>query len=296
MMEKLKGFFIKFVSYVSIVVMVFNQIGYTMNLERDIYPKAENAVRIMSFNVLCTGEGEHAMQNRLGIVTQTIAEYYPDSIGLQEATPYWMAWLNIMLPEYDYVGVGRDNGKSKGEYSAIFYLKDKYRVVQSGTFWISETPEVPSIGWDATCERVCTWAVLENKVTGERYAHINTHLDYRGVLPRQKGVEMILDKAEKLNYMPVVATGDFNLAEGSDYYRQLTAGVLNDTKKLAPDTMKNATFHHYTLPTDPKNVIDFVLANDKVPPLVYRVVTEGIDGKFVSDHYPLYSDLLLNVE
>ena len=105
---------------------------------------------------------------------------------------------------------------------------------------------------------------------------------------------MVLAKAEELNDIPVVATGDFNLAEGSNYYKQLTAGALQDTKFLAPDTMQNATYHHYTLPTDPKNVIDYVLANNKVTPLVYRVVTEGIDGKFVSDHYPLYSDILLD--
>lgn len=110
-MTQLKDFFTKIVTYVAIVATVFNQIGYTMHLDRDIYPKLENAVRIMSFNVLCAGTDEHAMQNRLGIVTRTITEYYPDSIGLQEATPYWMAWLNIMLPEYDYVGVGRDNGE-----------------------------------------------------------------------------------------------------------------------------------------------------------------------------------------
>jgi endonuclease/exonuclease/phosphatase family metal-dependent hydrolase len=292
-MSKLKEFYVKLVSSLSIIAIVFNQIGYSLQSERDIYPKAESAVRVMSFNILCAGEGEHSMPDRLGIVTRTITEYYPDSVGLQEATPYWMLWLNIMLPEYDYVGVGRDNGRLKGEFSAIFYLKDKYKVIDSGTFWISETPGVPSIGWDATCKRVCTWAVLENKTTGERYAHINTHLDYKGVLPRQRGVEMILEKAASFD-MPVVSTGDFNLAEGSDYYHQLTGGVLHDTKFLAPDTMKNATYHHYTLPTDPKNVIDYVLGNDKVTPLVYRVITEGIDGKFVSDHYPIYSDLLIN--
>lgn len=295
-MSKLKEFLIKFFSTFSVIAIVFNQISYARLSERDVYPKAENAVRVMSFNILCTGKGEHSMPNRLGIVTRTITEYYPDSIGLQEATPAWMLWLNIMLPEYDYVGVGRFDGHILGEFSAIFYLKDKYKVVDSGTFWISETPKIPSRGWDASINRVCTWAVLENKVTGERYAHINTHLDYKGILPRQKGIEMILEKAAELNNIPVVATGDFNLDEGSDYYKQLTAGVLHDTKFLAPDTMQNATYHHYTLPTDPKNVLDYVLGNDKVTPLVYRVVTEGIDGKFVSDHYPIYSDMLLNAD
>jgi endonuclease/exonuclease/phosphatase family metal-dependent hydrolase len=293
-MTQVKSFILKIVSYVTIAATVFSQIGYSLRLERDIYPKAENAVRVMSFNVLCEGKNENGMQNRLGIVTQTITEYYPDSLGVQEATPLWMLWLNLFLPEYDYVGVGRDDGKLSGEFSAIFYLKEKYKVVDSGTFWISETPDVPSIGWDADCRRVCTWAVLENKTTGARYAHLNTHLDYKGVMPRQRGVEMILEKAAEFDDLPVVVTGDFNFAQGSGYYNQLTAGVLQDTKFLAPDTMDYATFHGFAQTVNPDKVIDFVLANSRMTPLVYKVVIEGIDGRAVSDHYPLYADMLLN--
>ena len=292
-MTQLKDFFTKIVTYVAIVATVFNQIGYTMHLDRDIYPKLENAVRIMSFNVLCAGTDEHAMQNRLGIVTRTITEYYPDSIGLQEATPYWMAWLNIMLPEYDYVGVGRDNGKFLGEFSAILYLKDKYKVVDSGTFWLSQTPETPSIGWDAVCNRVCTWAVLENKSTGEQYAHINTHLDHRGAEARENSINMILEKAASFD-VPVVCTGDFNLKQNSDLYTSLTAGVLQDTKFAAADTMDHATFHGFSETVDPARVIDFIFTDSRMTPLVYKVVTEGIEGVSVSDHYPLYSDMRLD--
>ncbi|MEI6578070.1 MAG: endonuclease/exonuclease/phosphatase family protein [Eubacteriales bacterium] len=292
---RLKQTSVKFFSLFSVFVLLFTQLYYIFLPERDIYAKADNTVRIMSFNVLSARTGDNSMFNRKEIVAQTIAEYFPDSIGLQEATPQWMLWLNTQLPEYDYVGVGRDNGRLKGEFSAIFYLKDKYKVVDSGTFWISETPNVPSMGWDADCMRICTWAVLENKTTGQQYAHINTHLDYNGTLPRERGVAMILEKAASYN-IPVVSTGDFNLREGSNFYKQLTGGVLFDTKFLAPDTMKNATIHHFTLPTDPSSVIDYVLVNSKVTPLVYRVIIEGIDGKFVSDHYPLYTDVILNTD
>lgn len=292
-MTQLKDFFAKIVSYVAIAAMVFNQIGYVMHLERDIYPKAEDSVRIMSFNVLYGGEGERGLQNRLGIVTQTVTEYYPDSLGVQEATPLWMLWFNIFLPEYDYVGVGRDDGKFKGEYAAIFYLKDKYRVVQSETFWLSQTPEKPSLGWDAACNRVCTWAVLENKATGERYVHMNTHLDHVGSVARQNSVEMILEKAASFN-LPVVCTGDFNFSQGSGLYNTLTSGALQDTKSLAPETMNHATFHGFTAPNGPNRVIDFIFTNTRMTPLVYKVVTEGIDGKPVSDHYPLYSEMILS--
>jgi len=247
-------------------------------------------MRIMTFNLLCKGEGEHFMKNRREIAAQTIMEAHPDSLGVQEATPEWMTWLSNNLPGYDHVGVGRDDGENLGEHAAIFYLKDRYRVIDSGNFWISATPEVPSMGWDADCIRICTWAVLENMQTGEQYAHINTHLDHRGTLARTNGIQMILDKAAGFD-MPVFCTGDFNTFEGSSEYKQLMGGVLRDTKFLAPDTMKNATFHHFELPTNETDIIDYVLVNDKVKPLVYRVLTEGIDGKFVSDHYPVYADV-----
>ena len=292
-MTQLKGFFAKIVSFVAAIVMVFNQIGYARHLERDIYPKAENAVRIMSFNVLYGGNGEHAIQNRLGIVTQTVTEYYPDSLGLQEATPMWMLWFNTFLPEYSYVGVGRDDGIFIGEFSAIFYLKTKYKVVESGTFWLSQTPDKPSLGWDAACNRVCTWAVLENKASGERYAHINTHLDHVGPEARENGVNMILEKAASFN-IPVVCTGDFNFNESNELYTTLTSGVLNDTKFVAPHTMSHATFHNFSEPVDPDRVIDYILTNSQMTPLVYKVIIEGVDGQAVSDHYPIYSDMVLN--
>ena len=291
-MTQLKDFFAKIVSYVAIVAMVFNQIGYAMHLERDIYPKAEDAIRVMSFNVLYGGDGEHGIQNRFGIVTRTVTEYYPDSLGVQEATPLWMLWFNVFLPEYDYVGVGRDDGRFKGEYAAIFYLKDKYRVVQSETFWLSQTPEKPSLGWDAACNRVCTWAVLENKASGERYVHMNTHLDHVGSAARQNSVEMILEKAASFS-LPVVCTGDFNFRQGSGLYNAVTSSTLQDTKFSAPDTMNYQTFHGFAETVDPNRIIDFIFTNSRMTPLTYKVICEDIDGKQVSDHYPLYSDMLL---
>lgn len=249
-------------------------------------------MRIMTFNLLCVGEGEHVMKNRRELAVKTILKYLPDSVGVQEATPQWMKWLGKHLSAYAYVGIGRDNGKNRGEYSAVFYLKDKYKAVDLGDFWISATPDKPSMGWDACCKRICTWAVLQNIQTGEQYAHMNTHLDHRGELARTNGVQMILDKAADFD-IPLVCTGDFNLFEGGPLYKQLMSGVLRDTKHLAPDTMQSATFHHFDSSAGDEIVIDYILVNDKIKPLVYRVVTEGVDGKFVSDHYPVYADVII---
>jgi endonuclease/exonuclease/phosphatase family metal-dependent hydrolase len=294
-LSKLKVIYAKVVAVITAIVIFIGQIGYSTPVDRDIYSKSENAIRVMTFNVLCYGSDENLMINRFGIAAQTIAEYYPDSIGLQEATPEWMLWLNNQLPEYDYVGVGRETGRYLGEFAAIFYLKDKYKVIDSGNFWISETPQVPSKGWDACCKRICTWAVFENMQTGERYAHINTHLDQKGVVARENGVNMILEKAASFD-IPVVCTGDFNLRQNSELYTTLTAGVLQDTKFVAPDTMDHATFHDFSATVDPTKIIDFIFTNSSMTPLVYKVVTEGIDGEPVSDHYPVYSDMVLSAE
>ncbi len=282
------------ISVATVLAVLFTQI-YAMHLpQRDIYNKADGAVRIMSFNVLSERFGENAMINRRGIVTQTIAEYYPDSFGVQEATVAWMQCFKNRLPEYGFVGEASDYIPLLGGYSAVFYLKDKYELVDSGTFWLSQTPDKPSKGWDAGSERVCTWAVLKNKTTGEQYAHINTHLDNKGALARQNSVPMILEKAAEFD-MPVVCTGDFNFRENSELYKTLTAGTLHDSKFLAPDTMSNTTYNGFNPPeSQTKIIIDFVLVNSLVTPLVYRVVTQGIDGRMVSDHYPVYADVLIN--
>ena len=257
--------------------------------------KEENAMRIMSFNIRCTNVGNDTWEDRIGIVTQSILDGNPDSVGVQEATPEWMATLNETLGEkYSYVGVGRDDGDNEGEYSAIFYLKDKYSVVDSGTFWLSETPDEVSFGWDAACRRVCTWVVLEDKATGQQYAHINSHFDHVGVEARKNSVELIINKAKEFKDIPVVFTADMNVRQDGENYNQFVeSGVLKDTKFIAPDTMDYCTYHD-TKPTQHEgDVIDYVMINDKFDATVYKVVTEGIDGRYVSDHYPIYADLII---
>jgi hypothetical protein len=162
----------------------------------------EDTVRIMSFNV------RNVEYDRGRIVPQVIADYMPDSVGVQECEGIWFLTLKSNLPSYGIVGVGRDAGLPLiGESTAILYRNDKYKLIDWGTFWLSETPEKPSMGWDAKYKRTCTWAILENKETKEQYAHVNTHLDNVGSEARIKGIELILEKAASFD-MPVVVTGD----------------------------------------------------------------------------------------
>ena len=257
--------------------------------------KEENTMRIMSFNIRCTNVGSDSWEDRIGIVSQTMLESEADSIGVQEATPEWMDALEETIGDkYAYVGVGRDDGDDEGEYSAVFYLKDKYTVVDSGTFWLSETPDVPSRGWDAACNRVCTWVHLENKETGEQYVHMNSHFDHVGISARKNSVDMIIERAKQFTDIPVVFTADMNVVEGSDNYNQfITSDYFDDTKYRAPDSMSYCTYHDTKPQLHKGDVIDYVMINDGFEALTYKVVTEGIDGRFVSDHYPIYADIVI---
>lgn len=250
-------------------------------------------MKIMSFNVRCGNVGEVTMEDRIDIVCQTIIESGADSVGIQEATPEWMdAFKKNIGHLYDYVGVGRDDGKNKGEYSPVFYLKEKYEVVSSDTFWLSETPKEVSFGWDAACRRVCSYAQLKDKTSGKEYVHINTHFDHRGEIARRNSVDMIIAHAKTFVDIPVVFTADMNVVEGTENYNQfVNSNYFNDTKKLAPDTMNYCTYHD-TKPEEHKDdVIDYVMINDGFKANKYVVMTEGIDGRFVSDHYPIYAEI-----
>ncbi len=257
--------------------------------------KEESAMRIMSFNIRCANVGKDTWEDRIGIVSQTILESEADSIGVQEATPEWMSTLKETVGEkYAYVGVGRDDGDNEGEYSAIFYRKDKYKAIDSGTFWLSETPDKVSFGWDAACRRVCTWVVLENIETGEKYVHLNSHFDHVGIAARKNSVDLIVNKAKEYADLPVVFTADMNVKQGSTNYNQFVdSGVLRDTKFIAPDTMDYCTYHDTKPDKHADDVIDYVMINEHFDALSYKVVTEGVDGRFVSDHYPVYADVII---
>jgi endonuclease/exonuclease/phosphatase family metal-dependent hydrolase len=247
----------------------------------------------MSFNLLCAGKGSRTWRKRVPMVVAIIKEISPDSFGVQEAEKWWTDSFEETLTQYARVGTFRDDGKTLGESCSIFYLKDKYELVDSGTFWLSETPEKPSIGWDAACNRICTWARLKNKETGEEYVHMNSHFDHLGITARKNSVQLILEKAKTFGDLPVVFTADMNVKEGSDNYKQFTeSGYFYDTKYIAPDTKDYCTYHDTKPNSHKDDVIDYVMINDEFDAISYKVVTAGIDGRFVSDHYPIYADMI----
>ncbi len=256
--------------------------------------KAPDALRILSFNVRVADNNGVSATARRPLVVKQIQKIAPDSFGLQEASPDWMLAIKAGLPEYGCVGVARDNGLSTfgiGEASPVFYLKEKFELVDHGDFWLSETPDKPSFGPGAGCRRVCTWAKLREREGGRVYVHVNTHLDHVSEDARVFGAKLIADFIrENFADLPVVFTADMNTGEGGAAYNTMTA-LLSDARYSAADSAGRGTYHECTPESWPDLKLDYILCSAGITVDTFRVVTDGVDGRFVSDHFPLYADV-----
>ena len=248
--------------------------------------KPEDAIRVMSFNIRCTNVGTRFTKARTPDVIATVLNGMPDSMGVQEATPKWMKILTEELGDYyAWVGEGRD-GNGKGEYSAIFYLKDKYNLIDSGTFWLSETPEVMSKDWGAAHYRICTYIILRDRATSEEFVVFNTHLDHVSDEARINGIKVVLDKIAEFNNIPAFLMGDLNAEEDSKTYKSATENFF-DTKYQTENTMTSCTYQAWGKQLD-KNCIDYILVSKTgFKTNSYKVVTDTYDGVYSSDHFPL---------
>ncbi len=254
------------------------------------------SVTVMSYNVYIKGSGEKSPENRTDEVVHNIRKYSPDSFGLQEADEGWMERLPAELSEYAYVGIGRNSDNGGGEASPVFYKKDKYELIDSGTFWLSKTPEKASKAWDAMFKRICTYAILKDKATGFTYAHFNAHFDHMGVIARQESVAVVTKKiAEIAPDIPVVFSGDLNDYEGGDMYKRVLESGLKDTKHIAETVSGGSvTYHGYSSLVEKDAPIDFIFVNafaSKVES--YTVDSEEVNGIYPSDHHPVISKLTL---
>ena len=252
-------------------------------------------MKIMSFNVLCYGKDEHALEHRKPLVIRCIRDEMPDVLGVQESHREWMDTLCNALPEYAFVGVGRDDGKQKGEYSPVFYRRDKYTLLDSGTFWLSETPDTPSFGWNAACRRVCSFALLREKDSGKTFAAVNTHLDHVSEQARVEGIRLVVEKLRSFGDIPVLCTGDFNTDEGSEAYKIMTDDFMADAKYLAENSDSGCTYHGFGQEgCETWSPIDFIFVKkDAVQVQTYRICRERIDGQMPSDHYAVVCDVTI---
>lgn len=280
---------------ISVFLIVILSASVLISCNGDKRPKrAKDEIVVISYNV---DADESTLSKRGPLMANLINKKYPDSVGFQEARPGWLSFLKEKLKDYDYVGISADGEypqpHSFGNY--IFYLKDKYKVVDSGWFWHSSTPDIPSIYPGADCNRYAVWVILENIETGDKYAHINTHLNW---LPDKKataaGARMVRNmiNALEMTGIPVVCTGDFNAGEKTETYNIMNEGSIGDSKYLTEDSVNIGTYPHYG-DYDPyiekPNVLDYVfVTKERLEILQYRVLDDKPKGEFISDHFGIY--------
>lgn len=256
------------------------------------------SLKVMTYNIRLNiaSDGENAWPNRKDFFTSQIQFYEPDIFGIQEALPDQVIDISNILGQYAYIGIGRD-GEGRGESSNIFYKKDRFKVLETQTFWLSETPGEISKGWDAALNRVCTYALLSDKTTGKRFWVFNTHLDHIGEMARTKSIKLILSKIEAVNRpdYPVIFMGDFNSEPGAERIISLKNEMVDSrsASKNAPFG-PSGTFNGFKHNEPVTHLIDyiFISKNEKLKVLKYAILSDSKDLKYPSDHLPVYVELI----
>lgn len=257
-------------------------------------------VRWCTFNVRCIAAPDEKIGCSWEVRKDNVAQYVLDNnidvVGMQEVTFKQLNDLRERLKGYDYVGVGRTDGKEKGEFTPVFFRADKYEPLEKGNFWLSETPDVPgSKGWDAALERVASYVKLKDKATGKVFMAINTHYDHIGVQARKESAKLIMSKIKSIvGDRPAVVTGDFNITEDNEAYSTMVNSEfkMNDAYHMtARHTGAPYTFHDYCRISPLKAPkIDFIFITPNVKVLQSHIERET-PTKRISDHNPHWADL-----
>lgn len=255
--------------------------------------KGQNVLKVMSYNIRYgTGkDGTNSWNLRYVATAEMLKDQMPDVFGVQEALSFQIDFIEENFRDYKCVGVGRDNGKKEGEHMSIFWNKNTVSMSKWGTLWLSETPEKPSMGWDAACYRTATWALMKCKKTGRKFYFVNTHLDHVGVEARRKGLQLIVDRIAEINPegLPMVLTGDFNMTPDSKELEDLD-NVMDSARRIAEKTDSHDTFNGWGKST---GIIDYIYVSGfSSCPEYQTVIKRYADRKFISDHYPVTAILI----
>lgn len=235
-------------------------------------------------------DGENAWPNRKEMVKGLIRFHEWDIFGTQEVLKGQIDDL-LEMEEFAYLGKGRDDGKDAGEHSAIFYKKDRFEVLKSGNFWLSETPDVPGKGWDATCcNRICSWAEFKDKESKKSFYFFNVHFDHQGVEARRQSGILMVKKIREIagNKATVFLTGDFNSTPDTEQI-QLISKNLNDCHTITeqPPYGPEGTFNSFRFDAPMDNRIDYIFVSDNIEVLKYGVLTDALHQRYPSDHQPV---------
>jgi endonuclease/exonuclease/phosphatase family metal-dependent hydrolase len=271
-----------------LALLFFNGISSAQNL------------KLVTYNIRLDleSDGENKWSNRKDFWASQINFYEPDVFGIQEALPHQVTDIASALPGYSYVGIGRD-GIGKGESSNIFFKKDRFKMVQEKTFWLSETPEKISKGWDAALNRVCTYVLLKDNKTKKSFWVFNAHLDHIGELARTNAIQLILSKIKEVNTkkLPVFVIGDFNTEPNeqriTDLKKQMDDSYdITKQKPFGPNGTFNA--FQYFEPVTKRIDYIFLSKNNPFKVLKHAVLTDAKNLKFPSDHFPVLVEIQLN--
>ena len=234
--------------------------------------------------------------DRAPIVSNLIRFHNFDVLGIQEGLKNQLDDISTALPEYAIYGKGRDDGKDAGEHSSIYYKKNRFNLLKSGDFWLSETPDKPGKGWDATCcNRICSWVYLEDKQTKKKFYTFNAHFDHQGVVARRESGKLILAKIKEIaGEAPALLTGDLNGARDSEFYHTLaTSGLLTDVyTKVRYPYANNSSVNGFRTPRGTA-VIDHIFMTKQFVASRWGILTDSYFGKYPSDHFPVLAEVEL---
>lgn len=253
--------------------------------------------KVMTYNIRLdvASDGENSWSNRKDKVVELLQFYEPDIFGIQEGLPHQVQYLDSLLLNFNVIGQGRDGGQN-GEQSSIFYNESTFEVVESDTFWLSETPEKVSKGWDAQLNRICTYALFKNKKTKEVFWVFNTHLDHIGAIAREKSVQLIHKMVASKNKKKhtVVIMGDLNSDSETNQVKFLNENYLNAKKEAAFVYNATGTFNGFDFFKPVTAEIDYIFfSKKKLAILKYAVLTDSYSCKYPSDHFPVLVEFQL---
>ena len=275
---------IRFVILLSLAVLLL--CGGCGNREKDV------EIKYISYNIRYANasDGDNAWDIRKPATKEMIEREQPDVFGLQEALIGQLQYIDSNFPQYSRVGVGRDDGKEEGEFMAVYYRNDKFKLLENGNFWLSETPDECSMGWDAACRRIVTWAKLEDKETGNVFYAFNTHLDHVGEVAREQSISLIVKKIDEIvkdANAPVFLSGDFNSNVSSPIFDPLK-NIMKDSRAILPESEWIPTYNNFGNGNDA--MIDYIFyKNAEV--LDFKTLNGDYGKPYISDHYPVMATM-----
>ncbi len=279
----------KIIKVLLIIILLLLLIVRFIPFEIDDY-QGQSDLSTISFNLRYDepDDGNNNWENRKEACIAMLKKEQPKVFGIQEGLHHQVMYLNDNLPNYNFVGVGRDDGDSSGEYAAIFYDINRFELLDNGNFWLSETPDVPSLGWDASNIRICTWVKLKDIKKNIDIYVFNTHFDHKGKTAQEKSSELIVSKIKEIGdeKSPVFISGDFNLLIKSSRIEPLTTNYFS-AKHSAKITDNNGSFNGFGLRI-PRPNIDFIFY-ENAQCLAYKTLLGDYGVPYISDHYPILS-------